>query len=289
MKQILIFFLMLNFFGNCLAQDKRSLRLEKRAIKKSEFVAGMYSEWNHTGGVKIDSILVNRDSMLVNYYFNPVTSHIPIRSPWVSELRQQLNNELGRRFRKFNLKLWVRNRLIEEFIPNAFRDSVLIADVKRYAEKYNGIPLVTKEKQTYLKGLTGNHIALWPSHGYFFDQQLDRWQWQRARLWQTVEDIFPWSFTSAYLVPMLENAGANVLLPRERDTQVNEVIVDNDISIGKSEFLLSGNVSWDTTQTGFVWFDTIYGAQNPFTEGTSVSVKITRNDSVSASYVPDIP
>jgi hypothetical protein len=27
---------------------------------------------------------------------------------------------------------------------------------------------------------------------------------------------------------MLENAGANVLVPRERDTQVAEVIIDND-------------------------------------------------------------
>jgi hypothetical protein len=288
MKQIVIFFLIFSC-GNSLAQDNRSSRLEKRASKKSEFLAGMYSEWNHMGGVRIDSIIVYRDSMLVNYYFNPVTSHIPIRSPWVSQLRQRLKNELGRKFRKYNIKLWLRNRLMEEFIPNAFRDSVLTADVKRFAEKYNGTQLVTRENRQYLKGLTGNHIALWPSHGYFFDQQLDRWQWQRARLWQTVEDIFPWSFTSAFLVPMLENAGSNVLLPRERDTQVNEVIVDNDISIGKSEFLLSGNVNWDTMQTGFVWLDTIYGSQNPFTEGTSVSVKFTRNDSVSALYVPDIP
>jgi hypothetical protein len=73
------------------------------------------------------------------------------------------------------------------------------------------------DQPEFEKGLDGAHIALWPSHGYFFDQRMDRWQWQRARLWQTVEDIFPWSFTSAYLVPMLENAGAAVLL-RERDT-----------------------------------------------------------------------
>lgn len=31
-----------------------------------------------------------------------------------------------------------------------------------------------------------------------------------------------------YLIPMLENAGANVFTPRERDTQKQEVIVDND-------------------------------------------------------------
>ena len=32
-----------------------------------------------------------------------------------------------------------------------------------------------------------------------------------------------------YIIPMLENAGAIVYTPRERDWQRNEVIVDNDI------------------------------------------------------------
>ena len=44
-----------------------------------------------------------------------------------------------------------------------------------------------------------------------------------------MEDIGPLAFTVPYLVPMLENAGANVFLARERDFQTNEVIVDNDL------------------------------------------------------------
>jgi hypothetical protein len=40
--------------------------------------------------------------------------------------------------------------------------------------------------------------------------------------------MFTQSFVLPFLVPMLENAGAYVMLPRERDTQVNEVVVDND-------------------------------------------------------------
>ena len=41
------------------------------------------------------------------------------------------------------------------------------------------------------------------------------------------------AYTLPMLVPMLENAGANVFVPRERDWQVHEVIVDNDGSTGK--------------------------------------------------------
>lgn len=76
-------------------------------------------------------------------------------------------------------------------------------------------------------GLEGKHIALWGSHGWYYNNQLDRWLWQRARLWTTVEDLFTSSYTMPYLVPMLENAGAVVLQPRERDTQTAMVLSDS--------------------------------------------------------------
>jgi hypothetical protein len=46
------------------------------------------------------------------------------------------------------------------------------------------------------------------------------------------------AYVVPYLAPMLENSGAVVFLPRERDIQVNEVIVDNDRSTGTSGFEL---------------------------------------------------
>ena len=54
------------------------------------------------------------------------------------------------------------------------------------------------------------------------------WEWQRPRLFCTTEDLFTQSFVIPYIIPMLENAGAIVYTPRERDWQRNEVIVDND-------------------------------------------------------------
>ena len=77
------------------------------------------------------------------------------------------------------------------------------------------------------EGLDGRHIALWGSHGWYYNNLSDRWLWQRARLWTTVEDLFTSSYTRPYLVPMLENAGAVVLQPRERDTQTAMVIIDS--------------------------------------------------------------
>ena len=54
------------------------------------------------------------------------------------------------------------------------------------------------------------------------------WELQRPRLFCTTEDLFTQSFVIPYIIPMLENAGAIVYTPRERDWQRNEVIVDND-------------------------------------------------------------
>ena len=47
-------------------------------------------------------------------------------------------------------------------------------------------------------------------------------------LFCTTEDLYTQTLVVPYLIPMLENAGANVFTPRERDWQRNEVIVDND-------------------------------------------------------------
>ena len=48
------------------------------------------------------------------------------------------------------------------------------------------------------------------------------------KLFQITEDTHTMSYILPYVVPMLENAGAYVMLPRERDINRNEVIVDND-------------------------------------------------------------
>ena len=82
----------------------------------------------------------------------------------------------------------------------------------------------------YPKGMSGRNIALWQSHGRYFDEGSGQWKWQRAPLHRTVEDMYTQSYVIPFLIPMLERAGAYILTPRERDIQKYEVIVDNDPS-----------------------------------------------------------
>ena len=88
---------------------------------------------------------------------------------------------------------------------------------------------------------------------------------------------------------MLENAGAVVFTPRERDWQKNEVIVDNG---GRGYVEDSGKETWKTAQeNGFAYHAGTYrDGENPFTQGTARAVKATKKADVSwASYQPNIP
>ena len=71
----------------------------------------------------------------------------------------------------------------------------------------------TLPKGTGKTDLTDRHIALWASHGIYYNRDEDRWKWQRAALWMTVEDVFTNAF-SRLVVQMLENAHATVYQPR---------------------------------------------------------------------------
>lgn len=109
--------------------------------------------------------------------------------------------------------------------------------------------------------LYGRHIALWASHGMYYDNARNRWEWQRPLLFGTREDWFTRTFVCPYLIPMLQRAGAVVFTPRERDEQTAEVILDD------TEALLQGQ--WTTIPTqGFAHPTApLHDGDNPFTLG----------------------
>ncbi|MBO7291084.1 MAG: hypothetical protein J6U55_00705, partial [Bacteroidaceae bacterium] len=51
-----------------------------------------------------------------------------------------------------------------------------------------------------LNSLRDRHIALWNSHGRYYNQTEGKWIWQRARLMGTVEDMLTTDYTLTYLV-----------------------------------------------------------------------------------------
>lgn len=143
-------------------------------------------------------------------------------------------------------------------------------------------------------GLQGDVIALWQSHGRYWDNTEARWTWQRSRLMGTVEDLFPQAFVVPYLIPMLEDAGAYVLTPRERDMTDVEVIVDGDGGLAQKGYAeKNGSRHWGPAPAkGFGYTKEILsGSDNPFKTGTVRQVStVKQGDKPStATWTADIP
>lgn len=163
---------------------------------------------------------------------------------------------------------------LDEWVTALYRKRDKKLQYKPASAKY---PLVHNASQPYSakQGLDGKHIALWGSHGIYYVQAYRMWKWQRARLWTTIEDLYTSSYTMPFLVPMLENAGAVVLQPRERDTQLHEVIVDD-----------SQLATGITPAEGAGWgqpLKPLLEGDNPFTMGGYSTVN------TSARYTPTLP
>lgn len=131
-------------------------------------------------------------------------------------------------------------------------------------------------------GLDGKTIAVWPSHGAYYNAGEDRWKWQRARLFGTVEDLFSQSYVVPFLIPMLENAGAYVMTPRERDYNDIEIIIDGDGGLSTGHFRTHNGQDhrWttDPSARGFAHKEkTLRPRYNPFRAGTVKTVTAERN------------
>mgnify|MGYP004651032685 FL=1 len=169
------------------------------------------------------------------------------------------------------LRLTTRGTPIEELVPE-YAKTKGFNKCRHFAPKTKQQPLITPLDRPYTltKGLQDRYIALWSSHGYYYAQKAKRWKWQRARLFGTVEDLFTHSFVVPYLMPMLELAGAQVFLPRERDVQTEELIVDQSGATAEARYQEEqGDRPWeDGGSAGYGYRDTpLLNGENPFTEG----------------------
>lgn len=279
------FVLFLLIFNNTQVAGQVNERLKRIAFEKIRSWKNPLPQWAHIAKPKLDSIAIRKSPDRITLFFSPGLSYYPFREESSLLFTQSIKRSLGRKFRKYNFEVITNGYSLNQLIPNMYRKETNV-DSSRLPVIEEKKPVLVKKVIPYSlgKGLSGNSIALWHSHGYYYEMTLDRWEWQRAKLFGTVEDIAVMSYVVPYLTKMLENSGAVVYLPRERDTQIHEVIVDNDISTGKSELVLQNDKNIQKIKEGFLLADTLYPGSNPFKNGTSLRIT---NDS--AIYIPEIP
>jgi len=271
------------------SQSKNALRLHNKATKKLEDWQNPHIQWNHVGKIAIDTFSINPDQELMEIQMSVPLSYIPAREDNYQLTLNSIQEKLGRKFRDYTIRIITDKQSLESLIPNFYRKTIPLDSTRFKPEKYPRIPVIRNiHDEIPTKGLFNRNIAMWHSHGWYYEAKLDRWEWQRARLFSTVEDISPLTFVLPYLTPMLENAGANVFLPRERDTQIHEVIVDNDRSTKYSGLAFSNIKKKDTLQQGFLLKDTLFIGDNPFQQGTSLRFHATNEEHTFIRYVPHI-
>ena len=170
----------------------------------------------------------------VDLYFSSTLGNTPWREQDISWFRCKAQNLLpsvwegyrvGEIFAgRVNLNDLTTRRPGTDGKPNKIRNPFRKKDQR-------GGNMVRRNGAAYFeKGLSGRHIAVWQSHGRYFNESRGYWDWQRATLFGTVEDMYTQSYVLPFLIPMLENAGAYVLTPRERDLNRFEAVCDNDPS-----------------------------------------------------------
>ena len=217
----------------------------------------------------------------------------------VESIYSQVKALLPDHLRRYEVSIETDGRPIEELVPNFFRQGKK-DHTRQLHETYKGEPWVKNISRPYTaeQGLEGNHIALWQSHGRYYKADKDDWYWQRPRLFCTTEDLFSQTFVVPFIIPMLQNAGAVVFTPRERDYQPNEVIVDNDQPNRNGTYIESfrrkqKHLKWQTTQQrGFAQYKEIYeSCDSPFTDGSAryVPTVSSAKDEAMAQWVPNIP
>lgn len=247
------------------------------------------------GFVKVQAVKASRSR--VRIYTSVGLSYYPFREQNVLALYDSVRTVLPHEFRKARIELYTDNHEITELIPMAYRNR---AAVDRLIKKRKLVPFTNTAARPLVMplerpsvpaaGLAGRHIALWQSHGRYFDQSRNCWRWQRSLLWMTCEDLYTQSYVLPYLVPMLENAGACVLLPRERDVQKCEVLADNDAAGQYREE--SGSERWTDGGRGFAHRRQVYlTGENPFREGSARRVRSVANGPAEsrATWTADMP
>lgn len=253
------------------------------------------------GSFKASKVKKNGDDL--SFWFTQSLGDYPWREADVKWFTRSLKELLPDKYRSCGIgSVYAgKNLLVENAMPvigNDGRPGTAKFRTKDHRPHHPFIEEVGSDK--YHKGLTGRNIALWQSHGRYYEEKLQRWEWQRAPVFQTVEDLYTQSYVLPFLIPMLENAGAYVMTPRERDIQTNEVIADNDPSFTEGrmegvrtegEYSETGN--WSDAGTGFADAKAAYSLkENPFLTGTArkADCKERNNErKAEARWTPDIP
>lgn len=232
----------------------------------------------HAFAGKVDISRIRIKNQHIYVYTNATLSHVSLSPQEVTNIRLLVSKMvLGNN--KGKVTIYSGNLELGELVTSVYRNR---ANNTRYTLKE--VPAwVRNTSRPYStnQGLNGKHIALWGSHGRYYHQTMETWLWQRAKLWTTVEDVYTSSYTMPFLVPMLENAGAVVVQPRERDTQHIEDVVDETNATATGVWSIGEGKGWGEDND-----EILLEGENPFEKGSYMVANVNNKDKCDLKYIP---
>jgi hypothetical protein len=273
-----------------------TLNAQNNSLQKiiADSLTRIANSYAAVGRVVVNNFTTDAKTKKITVNTNETLSFIPLRPTNVEQIYKTIKSITDSKFPDYSIVCFSDTRKIEELIPEYYRnDSEIIRKQKKNIQDSKPVVINLSKPYNVSNGLQNRHLAVWQSHGYYFNQRINRWEWQRPRLFQTVEDLYTQAYVLPFLVPMLENAGANVFLPRERDTQTEEIIIDND-SRKQAGFYREHNErkKWKSGEKGFGNIhQTWLSGENPFREGSyRFTTTINTDDETSTiEWIPTIP
>lgn len=279
-SRIMFFALILCFSAVAHSENETVYENVKSAIESQEV------KCFSAGKVSVDTLLVNDKKKTIEVRCNSALGDRPYTSEQVASVLDAVKSALPEKYSKYKLKVTAKGVDLNDLVLFAKKKTVGPKEKKRFITAVDGVSAPA--------GLDGSNIAMWQSHGWYFEPKLNRWEWQRARIFQTVEDLYTQGYVMPFLMPMLQNAGAYVLSPRDRDTSIHEVIVDADGGYAQDSYAeYAGKNAWtDAGVAGFGYKKAVLeDNDNPFKMGGVRQVATVRkSDEVSsAQWSADIP
>lgn len=295
MKRIILVYicLLLGAAGHLYAQS-----LEKNIEQRlTDYFTNYQTSYANIGKCKLDHFTVDHEHKTLQVYANDNFGYQPFTEENTQAIYRSLKQLLPGPVNYYQITLYADGQPIENLVPNFMRKKG--KDKSRLYGKieYKGDAWTQNISKPFKvsQGLQDRHIAVWQSHGKFYKNDRNEWRWQRPRLFGTTEDLYTQSIVVPYLIPMLENAGAVVFTPRERDWQKNEVVVDNNTCTPGSRYFEKNDKKkyvWKTTsQPGFAQKYLRYPDNyNPFRDGTARFIPTqSKPEKAFAEWIPNIP
>ena len=288
-RAVVVLFLICSFCVNCNAQRRR----KEKTPMALYFENYQNPNFSSTDKIRVEDLDINNEEKRYAIYLNDAFKSQPFTPSLVQRIYEDVRRTLETPYNTYKIVIYAQDVPIEQLIPINLlseRDSMRV-----YRKNpYKGNSWVSPVNLPYSinQGLKGRHLCVWASHGKYYNVKNGEWIFQRPYLYCTTEDLFTQSFVVPYLIPMLENAGAIVFTPRERDWQKNEVIVDNDMAETEGSYVENNSkFEWTSAPEGFRKTHDVYtDKQNPFSEGTYRLIEATnsKRQQSSAIWIPDI-